>query len=172
MAMDLQPTDILVKSVQGQAALADRSLGLSPRLRPLLIMVDGKRRVSDLLALGAALGDVQAALAALFDGGFVHKAVVAQAAPAPSNTALAATETVAKPPEVLTLAQARMRASRDVSDLLGPMGESLCLRLEEARSATDLAATQQRAVAVVGQARGAAVAQALAMRWQNWRLAS
>ncbi len=168
--MDLKPTDVLVKSAKGQAALADRSLGLSPRLRPMLIMVDGKRRLSDLLTLGAALGDANAALTALAQGGFLEVAPLPQAAVAPAQLPQAATEVVAPAPEVLTLAQARMRASRDVSDVLGPMGETVCVRLEEARTAADLLAAQQRALQIVGQARGSAAAQALASRWQNRRV--
>jgi hypothetical protein len=51
---------IPVKTAQGQQVLKDRSVHLTPRQRAALIVIDGKRRVADVLhSSGAEPEDVR-----------------------------------------------------------------------------------------------------------------
>jgi hypothetical protein len=52
----------------------------------------------------------------------------------------------------------RRDAVRAVNDLLGPMGEMIAMKLEQAKNAEDLRAALERAVTVIGNARGGAAA--------------
>ena len=62
------------KSANGVEALATRDAALSPRLRQLLILVDGRRSVPDLCHLGASLGSPEQLLTELDDLGMIEPA--------------------------------------------------------------------------------------------------
>ena len=53
---------IYLKTALGQAALQDRSVGLTPRQRSAFILFDGKRGSSEILKMTAALGITQSDL--------------------------------------------------------------------------------------------------------------
>lgn len=140
---------LLVKTDKGREALARRAPELGPRLRSLLILVDGKRSVAELDRLGAGLGGGMPFLEQLVAQGwamerdldqpfqesvpfsesqpFVDKPLspVSQL-PAPSGAAQ------------LPLADARRLVARFVNDQLGPAGEALAIRIEGCKSEVDL----------------------------------
>lgn len=59
----------------------------------------------------------------------------------------------------------RQRAAvRDLSDAIGPMAESLAIRMERARHEDDLRPLVQTAVQLIGNTRGRSVADAYARR--------
>ena len=62
---------LLVKTDKGRDAMARRVPELGPRLRSMLIMVDGKRSLSELDKLGAGLGGGAALLEQLLDHGWI-----------------------------------------------------------------------------------------------------
>ncbi|MBI5274922.1 MAG: hypothetical protein HY854_00535 [Burkholderiales bacterium] len=62
---------ILVKTIDGQRVLKDRSVPLTPRQRSVFILVDGKKSVADLLAAAAAGGGGQADIDKLMELGLV-----------------------------------------------------------------------------------------------------
>ena len=72
------------KSPQGVQTIASRERRMAPRLRSLLILVDGKRTYAELARLGAALGEPDALLGQLVDAGLVE-AVEPPAAPPPAE---------------------------------------------------------------------------------------
>lgn len=72
---------MFAKTPKGVDEVQKRLYGLGPRIRQLLIMIDGKRDVSALLAIFPP-DLVPAMLAQLTDGGFVR-----QVLPAPATTA-------------------------------------------------------------------------------------
>lgn len=68
----LDKSAIYYKSVFGQQALARRDPALVPKLRSLLILVDGRRGYDELAKLGRVLGDVDALLEQLEREGFIE----------------------------------------------------------------------------------------------------
>lgn len=82
------------KSPQGVQTIASRERRIAPRLRSLLILVDGKRPFAELARLGAALGEPDALLGQLVDAGLVE----AVEPPAPPPAAALATPPDPTPP--------------------------------------------------------------------------
>lgn len=62
---------ILAKTVAGVEEIETRARRVPPRLRTMLILVDGRRSVAELIDAAAGLGDVRQALETLHDEGFV-----------------------------------------------------------------------------------------------------
>lgn len=62
---------ILAKTVAGVEEIAGRARRIPPRLRTLLILVDGRRTAAELIHTAAALGDARAGLARLHQQGLV-----------------------------------------------------------------------------------------------------
>jgi hypothetical protein len=136
------------KTSHGSDAIAHRHPALGPRLRSLLILVDGRRSVAELAALGAACGNTEELLRVLLAHGFIEPLA------APATPAVPATATAAVP-----LAQARTLAVRRLTDLLGPSATDLCLRLEATDSVPEFRIAVRRVEAtlreVVGPQRAA-----------------
>jgi hypothetical protein len=168
------------KTARGLEAIASRSHGLTPRQRSVLIMMDGKRTVEDLAKLGAVQGDPALLLAELETGGFAELVGgVAAARPplspaggpsaqplpevAPTGEAIAGPLTAALPrpvpTQVLTLPEAKRLATRLLNDILGPLANDLCMRVEAARNPADYVAAVKRAYTVVREVRGAGEAE-------------
>ncbi len=144
------------KSPKGSEAIATRQHGLAPKLRSLLILVDGKRGFEDLEKLSQ--GDTGELLGQLLDDGFIEPTAAAAAsavrtAPAP----------LAPMASAISLADAQRFAVRRLTDMLGPNAEELCMRIEAARNVHDFMAAMARAESVVRQFKGAdATAQLIA----------
>lgn len=156
---------IYAKTPKGVAEIGNRGGGLSMAVRRVLIMTDGKRSVGELQAmLGATdTGDILSMLAEL---GHVQVAAGTPAVPAtapmnPSlngaiNTSINAPMTVPMSPSgadvldvatqssraedrlLLPLDEVRRRAVRELTDRLGPLAESLAVRIEQCRTAEEL----------------------------------
>ncbi|HSX92958.1 MAG TPA: hypothetical protein VLG41_08560 [Hydrogenophaga sp.] len=138
---------IFFKTEQGREALTSRPAGLGPRLRSLLIMVDGKRSVAEfdkllgtdaaplleqLAAQGWVEGEAAAAGAAVLNG----------AVGAPVGVPVLTDAVPAVP--ALPFADARRLMVRFVNDQLGPMGEPLAMRIEACKTPADLQAILPR----------------------------
>jgi hypothetical protein len=166
----ISKTAVFHKSAKGSEALATRSPALTPKLRSTLILVDGKRRFEELAKLAQVLGDAEQMIAALVDLGFVEQTSGGESAPdvvvgdpsqpisgaAPVSGGAAGSAPAVRP--AVPLADAKRYAVRRLTDLLGPTAESLCLRLEGARNATEFMAAIQRAESVLRDFSGAKVA--------------
>ena len=87
------------KTAKGVQAIASRSRELPTRLRPLLILIDGQRRLADLQAMAGQFGDVPQMLAQLVQEGYAEPlgppAAAAPGAP-PAGTA------ASRPPQNLS----------------------------------------------------------------------
>ncbi|MBI5274933.1 MAG: hypothetical protein HY854_00590 [Burkholderiales bacterium] len=126
------------KSPKGAQAIATRDHSLAPKLRSLLILVDGKKGVDELTRVGAMLGDPQQLLAQLLEQGYIEPVQgSAPSAPAPAAGAPAVAAAAAPAHPAVPLAEAKRYAVRRLTDVLGPTGESLCLRIEGTRTAAD-----------------------------------
>ena len=159
----VQRTAVYHKSDKGVQSLAARDPVLTPKLRSMLIMVDGKRTLEELAKLAGALVDAEQLMGQLLELQMVE--AVAAAAPGPAAGASSAPA----PLTAVTLAEAKRFAVRRLTDLLGPTAEDLCLRIESTRTAADFAAAVKRAEAVLRDFGGSDMAASFARDMQSHR---
>lgn len=156
---------IFRKTAKGVHEIETREHRLPPRLRNVLILVDGRRDVATLR--GLVPQQVDDVLNMLVEQAFIEAA--GQAAPAPraaddariqgTVSPVAASSAPSQPFNI------RQRAAvRDLNDAIGPMAEALAIRMERARHDADLRALVQTAVQLIGNSRGRSVAEAYAKR--------
>jgi hypothetical protein len=183
----LDKNTIFRKSAKGQEAFSSRQSGLPPKLRSLLILVDGKRPVSELAKMALVPAELDPMLdlleaegyiesdsrprAAFQDTATVPQPLMKASGPAPlspsggSPTDAPDAPAPAPPPASapapvtpVTLAQAKQLAARLVTSSLGPVGEELCIRIEASRTLADYTAAVKRAYSVIREVRGGAAA--------------
>lgn len=150
--------DLYIKTAAGYEALRTRSAALAPRLRSILIMIDGVRRVHQLRAAAATIGAPADAIETLSALGFIAAAVQASAAAAeaaPADPAAAALER-------FRLAKKYMNDT--VVDALGIRAFMFTLKLEKCAVLADLAPLVAEYTRLLTKARGADVAGALETR--------
>jgi len=159
------------KTAKGQTEIETRAHRLAPRLRGLLILVDGKRDEVALAALVPAPQGAETLLAELVSQGFVEALPAAEAPPAlprPQPPRPAPAPTPAAAPVVLggdDFATVRRSAVRALNDELGPAAETLAIRIERARSMAELRPLLVQAAQAVANMRGRAAAEAYAARF-------
>lgn len=180
----IQKNLVFHKTAKGGEAIANRQLGLSPKLRSMLILIDGKRTVEELTKLGQMIGDAPQLLSQLIEQDLIKAAPVAEAesaraaggktpasvaasggAPAVSGGAPAAPGGAAQ--TTVPLLEAQRFATRRLLAILGPAAEPLCLRLESARSAQEFHVALTRAEGMVRDTRGAGIAAEFAAEMQS-----
>jgi hypothetical protein len=144
------------KSAKGADTIATRQHGLSPKLRSMLIMVDGKRGFEELVQVSQMLGNTEELLGQLLEQGFIEPGASVIAAPTPVASAPAALAPAAGPAP--TLAEAQRFVSRRLTDLLGPNAEDLCLHIEGAKTVHDFQVAVARAEGMLRQFKSAHVA--------------
>jgi hypothetical protein len=159
------------KTAAGREALTTRPAGLGPRLRALLIMVDGKRSLAEFEKLSGSLEQATQSLNELMAAGWVEmvgadglpKAVAAAPAwasvepvGAPPTPAAAAAPAVVS---TLPFSDARRQVVRFINDQLGPMGETLAIRAEGCKTPADLQAALPRIREGLKSFKGSAVVQ-------------
>lgn len=132
----IQKNLVYHKSVKGSEAIATRQHGLAPKLRSMLILIDGKRSFEELVKLSQMLGDTGQLLEQLLDQGFIEPG--AAAAPAAHVSSAPASLAAAAGPHATSLTEAQRFAVRRLTDIMGPNAEELCLRIEAARNVHDL----------------------------------
>lgn len=154
---------LFAKTAQGREALTSRPPGLGPRLRSLLIMVDGKRPVSELDKLSGGEGSAAPLLEQLMAAGWVELVQSAAAAAVESSASAAAPAqaeadgAVALP--TLPFSEARRMMVRFINDQLGPMGEPLAMRVESCKTPVDLLTVLPRIRDGLSNLKGAAIVQ-------------
>lgn len=157
------------KTVAGREALTSRPAGLVPRLRSLLIMVDGKRNLAEFEKLTGSLELATQSLNDLMAGGWVE-VVGADGLPkgmpvasAPFAPEASQPMPVAAPPPALgatwPFSDARRQVVRFINDQLGPMGETLAIRAEGCKTPADLQAALPRIRDGLKSFKGASVVQ-------------
>ncbi len=150
------------KSAKGQLEIETRVNRLHPRLRTVLILIDGRRNDDELRSLIQV--DADATLLGLLEGGYIEvspgpaeaaasppppvKAPVAGPAPAAPHAMPTRTAPAPAPGGVSAagLAERRRLAVRHLTDRLGPVAEPVSLRIEKARNWEE-----QRAALELGQ---------------------
>lgn len=159
------------KTDKGRREIETRADRLLPRLRSVLIVIDGRRDERQLRPLVA--GDLEAALGALLQGGYIEPSAVlddraARAAEPPGGARI---EAAAPAPAAQSLDERRREAARFLNDRLGPAGEAIAVRVESSRSALDLGAALDRAELLLRQLEGAAAATAFRQKFIDRPLA-
>lgn len=154
------------KSARGAEAIAARDHALTHKLRSLLILVDGKRSYDDLARLSTGLGDPDQLLGQLLEQGYIEAAETT-AASTPPHPPPAAAATGQHPP--VTLREAQRFAVRRLTDILGPAGETLCLRIEGAHNVNEFQQVIRRAEMVLRDFGGEKLARSFADEMQaHW----
>jgi hypothetical protein len=129
----MHPGEIYAKTEDGVREIKERKLSLPVALRSLLIMIDGKATVAQVLERARALRADEQALAVLERAGLIAKRF---SAPSVTDTEAAAT------PRSEDEAHRFVAAQRKLSDLinqhLGLRGYLLIMRLERASNLRDL----------------------------------
>lgn len=161
------------KTAKGSEAIASRQHGLSPKLRSMLILVDGKRTCEELMKLSQLLGDTEQLLAQLLEQELIRETPASAAASGSASgaTSSAPATTGATPAAVSTaptvpLIEAQRFATRRLLSILGPAAEPLCLRIEAARNAQDFHLALTRAEGIVRDTRGTHIAAEFAAEMQ------
>lgn len=161
-------TLIYAKTPKGAAEVAARSELLSMTTRRVLIMMDGKRTVSE-LALLVRPGEIDAIVAQLESAGLAQRAVEESRdaaapingrspdadAPVTANTAVMDERDLTP----ITLEEAKRRAVRELNDRLGPEADVLAIRIENCKSIEEFRERVREAERFVSAALGAAAAQ-------------
>ena len=140
----MDPNSILTKTPKGVEEVETRKHKLEPRLRSMLIMVNGKASAAE---LAGKLPQGQAMLDELAKQGFIEGGKAAAPADAPAARG-------GKP------SSAGVELARALSAALGPDGDSMAMKLEEMRTAEEVKAylEERRAMldSVLGKARSPA----------------
>jgi hypothetical protein len=139
---------IYSKTELGLNAIKDRSSGLTPRQRSVLIMCDGKKRSDEILKNTAGLGVTAQDLETLVSLNMLVSsgpAVVQETVPATSSTspvAAAKPEVAADIRRTVSAEELKIlirRATKQLESLLGPSCEPMSLKLEKSKSYDDFA---------------------------------
>ena len=147
--MEMSTQDVFQKTGKGADELRTRRHGLSPRLRQLLILIDGKRDFAELSRMlpGAELAEY---LAQLERGGFVSRPFDLHEPEADAGF-VAAPEPAAPapPPAQDDLRALRARVTRALLDTIGPNGDDFAIRIERTRSVDELRSLLPAVLSVV-----------------------
>jgi hypothetical protein len=159
------------KSALGSEAITTRSSALLPKLRSTLILIDGKRGFAELAKLAAMFGDPEQNMTQLAELGFIEPVAgtAGNGAPPAAASATSGNATAPPPAATVTLQQAQRHAVRRLSDLLGPIADELCMRIEKTRDAQEFQVAMQRAEAMLRQIGGSAKAAQFAADMANHR---
>ena len=162
------------KTPKGSEAIANRQAGLvSPKLRSVLIMVDGKRSYIELAALTTALGDCEQLLSQLMQDGLIETDEGAFAIDAVGDITqfqMAATVPApleATPPAPIergTLSGAKRFTSQLLVEMLGPTSDVLCMKVESAASIEEFVSVLRRTKSIVRDIKGTSAAERFMMQ--------
>jgi hypothetical protein len=169
-------TLIYDKTDKGREEIATRKYQLAPRLRTLLLLVDGKHTADDLLKKVSGLGLDSQSLVELLDKEFIQ--LVAEQPAAASDAANGAAGTIREP----EAAPGNMGSDKNVAggdsqflalynfytetikSTIGFRGVGLQLKVERASSIADFRALREQYLEAVLKAKGNEMAQSLGDR--------
>lgn len=149
----MNPSGIYKKTDKGIEEIKSRSHGLPARYRPLLIMVDGKTTLKELLEKVSVITDAQQQLQMMLEQGFIEEVQqTAPAAPAVPPPSAASVPAAAAPSQ--DLADAKRLLIRMLYDALGPAADALAVKIEAVLTQEELKALALKSRDVVQAARG------------------
>ena len=151
---------IFRKTAKGLSEIETRANRLPPRLRSMLILVDGKRDAGDLKRLVAQEADET--LLALAEQGFIE--AVGETLDRLDRQDRQDRQGTPAPKPNVDLLAVRRQAARALKEELGPSARLLVIRIERSRSAEEIKPLLSQAVQLVVAARGRTAAAAFATR--------
>lgn len=160
----LMTSPVFDKTDKGREEIATRRHQLPPRLRTLLVMIDGKQSAEELLQKVGGLGLNEQSLAELQENGFIAPVTV------PSiESVTAAVQPAAAADAALPLGQNQYQAvyqfyTETIKSTIGLRGYALQLKVEKAASVDDLRELRQAYLDAVLKAKGNEIAQSLRAR--------
>lgn len=157
-------TAVYDKTAKGREEIATRIYRLAPRLRTLLVMVDGKHAIGDLLSNVAGLGLNETSVTDLLEEGFIAPASVAapaapvapEAAPPVQEAAVAAPAGAADQFQALYIFY-----NQTIKTTLGLRGFPLQLKVEKAGNVDEMRALRLSFLEAALKARGSAATRLL-----------
>jgi hypothetical protein len=161
-------TSIYDKTAKGREEIATRCYHLAPRLRTLLVMVDGRRAEDELLRNVAGLGLNEASMAELVEQGYIRLttsyATMAEPEPAPPQEPVLSHAEAEEP----SPSQADQFKSlydfynKTIKANIGLRGFTLQLKVEKAANVDELRALRRPYLEAVLKAKGRVIAAQLA----------
>lgn len=156
---------VLIKTKLGRSAIAERDPTLPQRLRPLLIMIDGKRTVRELIKVAAHVGGLEA-LETLERLGMV--AALGHAGALPDTTGLDFDATMrfdrasmaAYQASIPNLNDIRAEIVWEIESLLGAQAKNLIQIVSDASTLEELQVASDQCAQVLRQVKGDPVAEA------------
>lgn len=152
-------TDIIFdKTDKGREEIATRKHHLAPRLRSLLVLIDGKQSTENLLKKVSGLGLTEQALTELRESAFIDAVVeILPEVTTPSEPIAAATQPV--PGGILAEGESQFQAlynfyTETIRSTLGLRGYALQLKIERCTSIDDFRAHRQAYLDAVLKAKG------------------
>lgn len=147
---------VYTKTPAGQREITDRQLRLHPRLRSLLVLIDGRHRAGELLQTLSAIGITEASFEELERHGLV--AASAASTPAPIEESGPPTEFVPRPERPLDETERKRELytffNEAIRNHLGLRGFMLQLQVEKAETLADYHAIRDQFIAAVGKSKG------------------
>ncbi len=139
------------KTAKGSEEIAKRTVGLNPRVRQLLILIDGKRTANELAKM---LPDaaIELWLDQLINDGFIQSSEFKEPA-RPSNPNFAAYTTSHSPTDASVKLKAR-HVARMLLETLGNNADDFALRIERCNNLEELRELVPQVLAVVESVAG------------------
>ncbi|WP_043479695.1 hypothetical protein [Janthinobacterium sp. HH01] len=163
-------TSIYDKTAKGREEIATRRDGVAPRLRSLLVLIDGRRTEEELLRNVAGLGLTIAALHELLAGEYIvlSTSYVSMAEePAEPPAAEPEPEPAPAPPAATQVQQFQsvyQFYNQTIKSTIGLRGFTLQLKVEKASSVDELRQLRAPYLEAVQKAKGSDTAAALALQ--------
>lgn len=158
-------TTVYRKTAKGVAEIETRAHRLLPRMRSALILIDGRKTDDELT--GMIQVDPPGTLASLLADGFIE--VLATLADRPperkSTQAPTAEPSRPAPAQAASFEALRRDAVRQLNDHLGPAAEIVAIKIERAKTMSELQPLLVLGAQMLRDMRGAAAAQAFAARF-------
>ncbi|MES2160417.1 MAG: hypothetical protein V4476_04610 [Pseudomonadota bacterium] len=164
-------TSIYDKTAKGRDEIATRKYQLAPRLRSLLVLIDGRRTEEELLRNVAGLGLTIAALDELLEGGLIVLSTsyaTMAVAPVAELPPVAPAPTLAPAPAPVAVSQASQFQAlyefynKTIKSTIGLRGFTLQLKVEKASSVEELRELRMPYLDAVQRAKGNFAAASLA----------
>lgn len=182
----LDKTAMYHKSARGAEAIAARTAALGPKLRSMLILINGKRPFAELAAMAQGLGEPEQLMAQLEQEGYIEAASATSGAPTEPAALMPASGPVQRAPTAMPrpapgrpslgptelavpLPQAKQFAARRLADMLGPTADDLCMRIENARTPQEFRAAIRRTETILREVVGPELAHQFAADVENQR---
>jgi hypothetical protein len=151
----MDPATVPRRTPAGDAAVARHAPELDTATRVVLAAIDGKRSYAALKLRFGALTDLPAALSRLVAAGLVEGLAAAAAGPATPSAIANNPAASTSVPAGVDPARLRQQMVRGLSEVLGPSGDALALRVERAKTLPELVELHARCLGVVRELRGA-----------------